>query len=285
MNRLSIFYEHIAEAAEQSGLSLEETCRRVKDFGFDLVEMDAARLLREEDALLPLLEKSGLGINCLYHFFSLGAKEGCAENDCAEAEKIVSLAVRANCSRILVVAGFLNDDELDRTSEAYAAHRDRMAEGVRTVIKLAAEKGITVLMEDFDGVSAPFSTSDELLWFMENVPGLRCGFDTGNFLYSEEDALKVLPKLLPYIGGIHCKDRSLKENDGNVKLTVKGRKMYPVAVGDGDLDIGEMLRIILAAGYTGTVTAEHFDSKHQLRDMERSAAFMRSAVHNFYEKH
>ena len=33
MNRLSIFYEHIAEAAEQSGLSLEETCRRVKGCG------------------------------------------------------------------------------------------------------------------------------------------------------------------------------------------------------------------------------------------------------------
>ncbi len=284
MNQLSIFYEHIAEAAEQSGLSLEETCRKVKGFGFDLVEMDAARLLREEDMLLPLLKTSGLGINCLYHFFSLGAKAGCAEEDRAEAEKIVSLAVRANCSRILVVAGFLNEDELDRTSEAYAAHRDRMAEGVRLVVKLAAEKGIAVLMEDFDGVSAPFSTAEELLWFMENVPGLRCGFDTGNFLYSEEDALEALPMLLPYIGGIHCKDRSLTPNDGNIKLTVQGREMYPVAVGDGDLDITVMLHEILASGYKGTVTAEHFDSKHQLRDMERSAVFMRGAINSFYEK-
>ena len=281
MNQLSIFYEHIAEAAEQSGLTLEETCLKAKSFGYDLVEMDAARLLREEDTLLPLLDRCGLKINCIYHFFSLGAKEGCEADDRSQAEKIVSLAVRASCSRILVVAGFLNEDEMDRQSEAYAVHRERMAQGVRIVTELAAEKGITVLMEDFDGAAAPFSTAAELLWFMENVPGLRCGFDTGNFLYSEEEALEALPKLLPYIGGIHCKDRSLTENDGNAKLTVKGRKMYPVAVGDGDLDIAAMLRVILSAGYTGTITAEHFDSKHQLRDMERSAKFMRDAVVNY----
>ncbi len=284
MNRLSIFYEHIAEAAEQSGLPLEEVCRRVKAFGYDLVEMDAARLLREEALILPLLKKSGLAVNCIYNFFSFGEKEDHLEDDRAQAEKVIDLAVRANCSRILVVAGFLKEDELDRKSEGYTLHRARMAEGVCLITKLAAEKGITVLMEDFDGNSAPFSTTDELLWFMEHVPGLRCGFDTGNFLYSEEDALEALPKLLPYIGGVHCKDRSFKQNDGNTKLTVKGRTMYPVAVGEGDLDIEAMLQEILAFGYTGTITAEHFDTKHQLRDMERSAEFMRSVVKKYYEK-
>lgn len=284
MNQLSVFYEHIAEAAEQSDLPLEEVCRKVKSFGYDFVEMDAARLLREEASILPMLRNSGLAVNCIYNFFSLGEEEEHFESDRSQAERIISLAERVNCSRILVVAGFLKENETDRESEAYAVHRARMAEGVRLVTELAAEKDITVLMEDFDGHNAPFSTGEELLWFMEHVPGLRCGFDTGNFIYSEEDALLNLPKLLPFIGGIHCKDRSFKENDGNPKLTVKGRKMYPVAVGDGDLDIEAMLHGILAAGYTGAVTAEHFDSKHQLRDMERSAEFMRNAVEAYYAK-
>lgn len=88
-------------------------------------------------------------------------------------------------------------------------------------------------MEDFDGDNAPFSTAAELLWFMENVPGLRCGFDTGNFLYSEEDAAAVLPDFLPYIAAVHCKDRGWAKNAGDPKITVGGRAMYPVAVGDG----------------------------------------------------
>ena len=158
-----------------------------------------------------------------------------------------------------------------------------MAESIKQLVVLAAEKNITALMEDFDGCTAPFSTAEELLWFMENVPGLRCGFDTGNFLYSEEDALAALPKLLPYVSGVHCKDRSLRENDGTPKETVKGRKMYPVAVGDGDLPMTAMMDAVLKAGYTGVFTAEHFDSKHQLRDMERSAVYMLNRIKAYAE--
>ena len=136
MNQFSIFYEHIAEAAEQSGLALEEVCLKAKAFGYDLVEMDAARLLREEQEILPLLKKSGLAVNCIYNFFSLGEKENHLEEDRNQIENVMDLAVRASCSRILVVAGFLKEDELERGSVGYLAHRERIAEGVR-IIKLS----------------------------------------------------------------------------------------------------------------------------------------------------
>ena len=274
MNSISIFYEHIAEAAVQSGLSIEDVCRRVKGFGYDLVEMDFKRLRENEEEILSLLRQNGLRVNCIYNFFDFGAEETCLEADRIAAEEVIAQCVRAECSKLLVVAGFLKGDETERGSQAYNTRCTRMAKSVKQLVDLAAEKNITVLMEDFDGSAAPFSTGAELLWFMENVPGLRCGFDTGNFLYSEEDALTILPKLLPYISGVHCKDRSLQENDGEPKETVSGRKMYPVAVGDGDLPMAEMMDAVLQAGYTGVFTAEHFDTKHQLRDMERSAVWM-----------
>ena len=284
MNLFSVFYEHILEAAQQSGLSVAEVCRRVKAFGYDAVEMDAKRLAGNEEEILPVLQKHGLSVNCIYNFFDFGCGETYAAADTAEAEAVLALCVRANCNKLLAVAGFLTAEETKRGSKAYGSRRDRMAESLRVLVRLAAEKGITVLMEDFDGNTAPFSTTAELVWFMENIPGLRCGFDTGNFLYSEEDALQALPKLLPYLGGVHCKDRSLRENDGTPKATVLGRKMYPVAVGDGDLPMREMVETVLQAGYTGVFTAEHFDTKHQLRDMERSAIWMREVV-KAYEKH
>ena len=52
--------------------------------------------------------------------------------------------------------------------------------------------------------------------------------------------------------------------------------MYPVAVGDGDLDMAGMVRTILDAGYTGVFAAEHFGSADQLRDMERSAQYLKN---------
>jgi len=283
MNRISIFYEHIAEAAVQSGLTLEEVCEKVKSFGYDAVEIDAKRLWDEGGAILPLLKKTGLAVNTIYYFYSFGRTEDHMIADEEEIRRVLSLCAPAECKTLLVVCGFLTEDELDRESAAYRTRRDRMRKATARMVALAEQQGVGVVMEDFDGVTAPFSTAEELLWFLENVPGLRCGFDTGNFQYSEEDAAAVLPQFLPYISGIHCKDRGWTKNDGEPKITIHDRPMYPVAVGDGDLDIKGMLTTILQTGYTGVVAAEHFGSAHQLRDMERSALYLKKILKDYYE--
>lgn len=280
MNRLSVFYEHIADAVQQSGLPLEEVCARVKGFGFDAVEMDAQRLLKEWDIIMPALKKAGIGVNCIYNFFDFGLTEDSLAADCAEAQNIVDLCVRADCGKILAVGGFLKGGEIVRRSPAYEARRIRMAKALEQLVALAAEKNITVVMEDFDSLTAPFSTAEELLWFMENVKGMRCGFDMGNFQYCEQDAAAVLPDFLPYISAVHCKDRGWTDNGSEPKRTVAERKMYSVAVGDGDLDIAGMVKTVLDTGYTGALAAEHFGSADQLRDMERSAKFLRGLLEN-----
>ena len=35
MNRISVFYEHMAEAMKQENIALDEVCAAVKRFGFD----------------------------------------------------------------------------------------------------------------------------------------------------------------------------------------------------------------------------------------------------------
>lgn len=45
MNRISVFYEHMAEAMKQENIALDEVCAAVKRFGFDGVELDATRIL------------------------------------------------------------------------------------------------------------------------------------------------------------------------------------------------------------------------------------------------
>lgn len=126
--------------------------------------------------------------------------------------------------------------------------------------------------------NAPYSRADELMWFMRHVPGLRCGFDTGNFLYNEEDAVKSFSLFRPYIASVHCKDRAFTENAGSPCVTVANRKLYPVAVGDGNLPIEKMMRVLLDSGYTGSFAAEHFGSIEQLKCMERSAAFLKRVL-------
>ena len=47
MNRISVFYEHMAEAMKQENITLDEVCAAVKRFGFDGVELDANRIKNE----------------------------------------------------------------------------------------------------------------------------------------------------------------------------------------------------------------------------------------------
>lgn len=58
MNRISVFYEHMAEAMKQENITLDEVCAAVKRFGFDGVELDANRLKNEVGTILPALAKS-----------------------------------------------------------------------------------------------------------------------------------------------------------------------------------------------------------------------------------
>lgn len=183
MNRISVFYEHMAEAMKQENITLDEVCAAVKRFGFDGVELDANRLKNEVGTILPALQKAGLSVNGIYNFFDFGSANGSPESDSTETLRIIRYCVKINCKFLLAVPGFLTEDEMVRGSAKYEARRLRMAASLTELTAAAAKRGITVVMEEFDNLTAPYSRADELMWFMQHVPGLRCGFDTGNFLY------------------------------------------------------------------------------------------------------
>ncbi|MNP47575.1 Xylose isomerase-like TIM barrel [compost metagenome] len=135
-------------------------------------------------------------------------------------------------------------------------------------------------MEDFDDIRAPFSSSDELLWFMEQVPKLRCTFDTGNFIFRGENEMDAFGKLKDKIVHVHCKDRSLdEENGGTPKITANGTQLFPSPVGYGCISIDEILHRLIRDGYNDTVAIEHFDAIDQLSYMQRSAEWLRSILH------
>ena len=99
-NQLSIFYEHIADAAAQTGLPLEAVCGKVKGFGYDLVEIDAKRLFEEGETILPVLEKAGLGVNCIYYFSSTSAARRARRRRTARWRSALSAcAARQNAAR------------------------------------------------------------------------------------------------------------------------------------------------------------------------------------------
>lgn len=268
--KLSVFLEHLYEAQRQSGQPLPQLLRTVRSFGIGGAEVDYERL-RECPRLPWLLRENGIEPSCVYAFFDFG------HSDDSERGEAVLTALHENGIRLLMaIPGFYapNDDRERCLS--------RMIEGMGRLIERAEAYGISVCLEDFDDRNAPFSTAGGLSLFLERLPKLGCAFDTGNFRYSQEDELAAFERLKDRIVHLHCKDRRfspLRPNEEE-KETVGHEKMYPAAVGEGTLNIEQIVKNLLSGGYRGWFAIEHFGSADQLSDIRRSAENLRRWGHD-----
>lgn len=277
--KISVFYDHILQAAEQTGKPLPALLREVREAGIEAVEMRLSCFL-ENEAVFGLLKEAGLSVSCLYEFYEMG--KGLVS---PMEERHVSAAAQAGAERILVVPGFLAGQEAEerkacaQSAEATAAYMEQnesvrhMAERLAEMTAIGRKYGVTVTVEDFDDATSPLNGMYGIRWFLEKVPDLKFTLDMGNFAHVGEDVLAAAALLEPYIAHVHCKDRgeepSLQRRGGINK------GLLPVAVGDGYLPIGMMVKELTRKGYNGYFAIEHFDAANQEESILRSAAYLK----------
>lgn len=263
--RLSVFYDHILQASAQTGKPLPELLNGVRDAGIEAVEINMSYLCEHEETC-ELLGRVGLRISCVYEFYEMEQKD-----EKRKAEKQIHTALKAGAGKVLVVPGFLDEEEAhvmkeyvtdyDKTAD-FLNHNEkalRMAEGLWYMTTLGTDAGIEVTVEDFDDARSPLSSVNGMRWFFEHIPDLRGTFDTGNFIIHGEDIQEAWKALKERIVHIHCKDRGAR----------------PVAVGDGDIPMSAVMKMIEKSGYAGYLAIEHFDAADQEKCIRNSAAFLK----------
>ena len=67
--KISVFYDHIREAAEQSGQSMDEVFQKVESFGIKGIEIEDKVLMEEEEKIFKLLQDHDMEVSCIYGFF------------------------------------------------------------------------------------------------------------------------------------------------------------------------------------------------------------------------
>lgn len=269
--QISVFYSHILSACEQTGLNVSEVLQRVREFGIEAVELDLEQVTPSKEEMKNQLEQAGISVASMYAIFDFG--NGIHVDS---GFRFIDTASYLGAAKVLVIPGFI--EESAGIQERADALR-RMAAALKEMCDYAERKQIIVTLEDFDDITAPFSTSEELLWFLKQVPKLRCTFDTGNFIYRGEDELEAYEKLKDYIVHVHCKDRSLDEdNGGTPKITTNGTRLFPSPVGYGTISIPLILDRLIASGYDNTLAIEHFDAVDQMLYMEQSAKWIAAAL-------
>lgn len=283
MRKLSVFYEHILQACEQSGKTIPEVLAFCREQGISAVEMNYSLFASEREVIAPMLSDAGLVISCMHETFDFSH-----DTDLGRAQQMLDTAASQQVSRVLFVAGALETAEaaeLAACSSTYEATSTFMAENksiqnmvhaLSSLAEYAALRGVTITLEDFDGFLQPFARTYPLLWFMEHVPGLRYTLDIGNFAFSDEDVSYAAWLLKDYIVHVHCKDRA--ESPLVHGRFCRGLGQTPA--GTGYLPMAKLLTDLEACDYDGYLAIEHFDAPDQLSFIEQSAAFLRQWVSN-----
>ena len=264
--KLSVFYHHILEAANQTGYAVEDVLSKCAQAGIQAVEMD---LYHFDESInhLQLLKDAGIKTACVNNHYAM-------EKEFNEAQAIAHIrsAVTSGAMKILVVPGYLSAEEGDALSAVIHDRKAtagflrncptavKIAEGLRRITELASKEGVSVTVEDFDNVSSPLSGLNALLWYLEEVPGLKCTFDTGNFVTHNDDLYAAWTALKNYVTHVHVKDRGTG----------------PVAIGDGNLPCSDILRIISEADTAQYMAIEHYGAPDQLNCILRSASYINS---------
>ena len=186
--KISVFAEHLFEAADQEKITFEKALDEAAQSDINGVELDFARL-EKDDALPCTIRKHGLDIACVYVFLDFSHSE-----DMSYAVKVVDTLKRHDVKRLMAIPGFVydGDDAAICTARMYKCIGRMFAKTHLRTQRISVSRTKQFV---FDDKTAVFSTTEGLIGFMENVTGLGCAFDTGNFIYSCENALDAFEKL------------------------------------------------------------------------------------------
>lgn len=284
--RIAAFLENIEDGAREAGKSAEVFLRELKALGLESVYMNFSRHLKpREEEIMGLLHRLGLTLEGLWDnldFHAMTPQDAHAAY-CA----LVDCAARNGAGHVLITPGLFYSWESGRrvSREEIAAREPEMQRMIAAVARAKAygdAHGVAVTLEDYDGFGAPIVYPEVLRRFYQEIPGLLCSFDTGNFVPCDGDVMAEFDFYRHRLAAIHLKDR--KENDdfgGTEKapyITQSGRKYYAAPVGSGDMHIPEILKALQDQGYTGGLIAELYGSTDIARKLPQSIRWLKEQL-------
>ncbi|WP_274654439.1 sugar phosphate isomerase/epimerase family protein [Paenibacillus humicola] len=149
-----------------------------------------------------------------------------------------------------------------------------MVRGSQHIADYAAQYGITTTIENH-GFSVQASDRVQRVLHAVNRPNFKTTLDIGNFMCADENSIIGVKKNLPYASLVHFKDfyfRPYDEHpgDGAWFKTAYGNYLRGAIIGQGDIEIRKIVRLIKESGYDGYITVE-FEGMEECRSASRIA--------------
>lgn len=162
--------------------------------------------------------------------------------------------------------------EEQRTIQWFEQSLPKIVEGSRQIADYAAKFDMTTTVENH-GMAVQHSDRVQRVVSEVDRPNFKTTLDVGNFMCVDEDPVVGVRKNLEIASLIHFKDfyfRPFYENPGEGKWIKTANKNYirGSIVGQGDMDIRAIVKLIKESGYDGNITLE-FEGMEECREASR----------------
>ena len=240
--------------ADEASRGLDGQIAATKELGWNCIEsraIDGVNIHDLSDADFDIaagkLEDAGIQVNCFGSAIANWAKKitDPFDSSLAEAKRAIPRMQRLGTKLIRIMSfARLDDREPDDQME------DERFRRVRTLTQMFPDAGIQPVHENcmnYGGMGWPFT-----LRLLENVPGLKLVYDTGNPVFTDDKAKpKPYPKqsswefyshVRDFVAYVHIKDGVFDHATGKTRYT------WP---GEGDGDVVRIVEDLTARGYDG----------------------------------
>jgi len=245
--------------ADEAAIDIDGQIRATKQLGWENIESRNVNgknihdLTDEEfDIVYGKLQQAGIKINCFGSAIANWSKKITEpfDSSLAEAKRAIPRMQRLGCKLIRIMSfAVLEDRNPDDQMEQERFRR------LRQLHKMFTNAGLIPVHENcmnYGGMGCNYT-----LKLLENVPGLKLVFDTGNPVftddrtkpkpYPKQSSWEFYTKIRKHIEYVHIKDAIWDTAAGNTKYT------FP---GDGNGDVKRIVKDLYDSGYNGGISME-----------------------------
>ena len=247
--------------ADEAGASIDEQIRVTRELGWKNIEARSVQVgdfpagnihdIPDQafDLVVEKLASDGIKINCFGSTIANWGKkiDEPFDSSLAEIERAIPRMQRLNTKlvRIMSFAVRASDDQME----------EERFRRLREIQRRFADAGITAVHENcmnYGGMGWQFT-----LKLLDNVPGLKLVFDTGNPIssddrskpkpYPKQSSLEFYSHVKEHIAYVHIKDGYWNQESQKAVYT------YP---GEGKAEIPRIIKDLLGQGYDGGISIE-----------------------------
>ena len=247
--------------ADEAGDAIEVQIRATKALGWENIESRAVKIGEFDkanihdisdaafDRLVGVLADAGVKINCFGSTISNWGKKIDDPFDITlpEIHRAIPRMQRLGTKLVRIMSYAVRDAEDQMEQERFRR--------VREIRKMFADAGLTVVHENcmnYGGMGWPFT-----LRLLENVPGLKLVFDTGNPLFSDDRSKpKPHPKQSSWEFYEHVRDHIAYIHIKDGRWDAVQKKSIYSFPGEGVGDVRKIMKDLLRRGYDGGISIE-----------------------------